>query len=106
MFKKVKPYMGKYIKYTYGALAFMFIALIASAVPFFLVYRIIKPLLEGEKLSAGYYTWHIAFIFIYLLAYAILYVLELKFSHISAYPFRKNWSVSLSGRYRIWETAG
>ena len=52
MFKKVKPYMGKYIKYTYGALAVMFIALIASAVPFFLVYRIIKPLLEGEKLSA------------------------------------------------------
>ena len=35
MFKKGKPYMGEYIKYTYGALAVMFIALIASAVPFF-----------------------------------------------------------------------
>ena len=35
MFKKVKPYMGKYTKYTYGALAIMFVALIASAVPFF-----------------------------------------------------------------------
>ena len=95
MFKKVKPYMGKYIKYTYGALAVMFIALIASAVPFFLVYRIIKPLLEGEKLSAGYYTWHIAFIFICLLAYAILYVLGLKFSHISAYNTLKNIRISL-----------
>ena len=95
MFKKVKPSMGKYIKYTYGALAVMFIALIASAVPFFLVYRIIKPLLEGEKLSAGYYTWHIAFIFICLLAYAILYVLGLKFSHISAYNTLKNIRISL-----------
>ena len=95
MFKKVKPYMGKYIKYTYGALAVMFIALIASAVPFFLVYRIIKPLLEGEKLSAGYYTWHIAFIFICLLAYAILYVLGLKFSHISAFNTLKNIRISL-----------
>ena len=95
MFKKVKPYMGEYIKYTYGALAVMFIALIASAVPFFLVYRIIKPLLEGEKLSAGYYTGHIAFIFIFLLAYAILYVLGLKFSHISAYNTLKNIRISL-----------
>ena len=95
MFKKVKPYMGEYIKYTYGALAVMFVALIASAVPFFLVYRIIKPLLEGEKLSAGYYTWHIAFIFIWLLAYAILYVLGLKFSHISAYNTLKNIRISL-----------
>ena len=95
MFKKVKPYMGEYIKYTYGALAVMFIALIASAVPFFLVYRIIKPLLEGEKLSAGYYIWHIAFIFICLLAYAILYVLGLKFSHISAYNTLKNIRISL-----------
>lgn len=95
MFKKVKPYMGKYKKYTYGALAVMFIALIASVVPFFLVYRIIKPLLEGEKLSAGYYTGHIAFIFICLLAYAILYVLGLKFSHISAYNTLKNIRISL-----------
>ena len=95
MFKKVKPYMGEYIKYTYGALTIMFVALIASAVPFFLVYRIIKPLLEGEKLSAGYYTGHIAFIFICLLAYAILYVLGLKFSHISAYNTLKNIRISL-----------
>ena len=95
MFKKVKPYMGKYIKYTYGALAVMFVALIASAVPFFLVYRIIKPLLEGEKLSASYYIGHIAFIFICLLVYAILYVLGLKFSYISAYNTLKNIRISL-----------
>ncbi|MBQ9541667.1 MptD family putative ECF transporter S component [Ruminococcus sp.] len=77
MFGKVKPYMGGYIRYTYAALAVMFAGLIASAVPFFLVYRIIKPLLGGEKLSAGYYAAHIALIFVCKLVYAILYVLGL-----------------------------
>lgn len=65
--------MGGYIRYTYAALAVMFAGLIASAVPFFLVYRIIKPL----QLSAGYYAAHIALIFVCELVYAILYVLGL-----------------------------
>jgi ATP-binding cassette subfamily B protein len=60
MFQKIKPYMGSYIKYTYAALAVMYAGLIASAVPFFIVYRIIKPLMGGETLSAGYYAVHIA----------------------------------------------
>ena len=55
--------MGGYVKYTYGALAVMLAGLIAYAVPFFMVYRIIRPLLEGEKLSAGYYAVHTAIIF-------------------------------------------
>ena len=72
MFNKIKPYMGGYIRYTYAALAVMFAGLIASAVPFFMVYRIIKPLIGGEALSAGYYAVHIAIIFACELAYAIL----------------------------------
>jgi ATP-binding cassette subfamily B protein len=95
MFSKIKPYMGRYIKYTYAALATMFIALIASAVPFFLVYRIIQPLLGGKKLSAGYYTGHIVLIFIFMLVYATLYVLGLKFSHIAAFNTLKNLRISL-----------
>lgn len=95
MFSKIKPYMGRYIKYTYAALATMFIALIASAVPFFLIYRIIQPLLDGKKLSAAYYTGHIVLIFICMLVYAILYVLGLKFSHIAAFNTLKNLRISL-----------
>ncbi|SFW27941.1 ABC transporter ATP-binding protein [Ruminococcus flavefaciens] len=95
MFSKIKPYMGRYIKYTYAALATMLIALIASAVPFFLIYRIIQPLLDGKKLSAAYYTGHIVLIFICMLAYAILYVLGLKFSHIAAFNTLKNLRISL-----------
>ena len=95
MFQKVKPYMGSCIKYTYAALGVMFLALIASAVPFFMVYRIIKPLLDGETPSVGYYAVHIAIIFVCELAYAILYVEGLRLSHISAYHTLKNIRISL-----------
>ena len=95
MFNKIKPYMGSYIQYTYAALAVMFLGLIASAVPFFMVYRIIKPLIEGETLSAGCYALHIAVIFACELAYAVLYVMGLRFSHISAYNTLKNIRISL-----------
>lgn len=87
--------MGGYIKYTYTALTVMFAGLIASAVPFFMLYRIIKPLINGEKLSAGYYAVHIAIIFVCELVYPNLYVLGLKYSHISAYNTLKNIRISL-----------
>ena len=95
MFSKVKPYMGGYVRYTYAALWTMFTALIAYAVPFFLVYRMIKPLLAGETLPAKFYIVNIAFIFVCELAYAILYILGLKFSHIAAFNTLKNLRVSL-----------
>ncbi len=95
MFDKIKPYMGSYIKYTYAALGAMFAGLIASVLPFFMLYRIIRPLIEGEKPSASYYAIHIAIIFVCELAYAILYVWGLKFSHISAYNTLKNIRISL-----------
>lgn len=72
MFNKIKPYMGDNVKYTYAALAVMLAGLITSAVPFFMVYRIIKPLIGGETLFAGYYAVHIAVIFACELEYAIL----------------------------------
>ncbi len=87
--------MGEYIKYTYMALGAMFAGLIASAIPFFVVYRIIRPLLEGESLPAGYYVIHVAVILICEIFYAILYVRGLTFSHISAYNTLKNIRISL-----------
>ncbi|MCR5478892.1 MAG: ABC transporter ATP-binding protein/permease [Ruminococcus sp.] len=95
MFKKVKPYMGNNTKYTYGAMAVMLIGLIASSVPYFMIYRIIEPLLRGRSLSAGYYIVHIAIIAACELVYTILYVLGLRLSHISAYKTLKNIRLSL-----------
>lgn len=95
MFSKIKPYMGNYVRYTYAALATMIIALIAYTVQFFMVYRIIRPLIVGETLSASYLAIHIAIIFLFELVYAYLYVLGLKFSHISAFNTLKNLRISL-----------
>ncbi len=87
--------MGGYIKYTYMALAAMLVGLIASMIPYFVVYRIITPLLSGESISGSVFGISIAIIAICELVYAIFYVLGLKFSHISAYNTLKNIRISL-----------
>lgn len=85
MYKKVKPYMGRYTKYTYGSFAVMFVSLIASAVPYYVLYTMIKPLLDGKSLSAGEFAAKIAIIFACELVYTYLYVFGLMLSHISAF---------------------
>ncbi|MCR5585152.1 MAG: ABC transporter ATP-binding protein/permease [Lachnospiraceae bacterium] len=95
MFKKIKPYMGENMRYTYMALVVMLIGLIASIVPFFIVYRLIEPLLAGERPDAQYVIVHIAVIAGCEILYAFLYVLGLKFSHKCAYKTLKNIRISL-----------
>ena len=95
MFKKVRPYMGGYIKYTRAAVTVMLIGIIASVVPYFFVYRIIEPLLSGKHLSLNYYALHIGGVALCEIVYSLLYVLGLKFSHISAYNTLKNIRISL-----------
>lgn len=90
--------MGNYIRYTYAALAVMLIALIAYAVPFFLVYRIIDPLIDGQKLSAGYLAIHIAVIFVCELAYATLipvFLLANEGRYVSALRFLMCYGAAL-----------
>ena len=95
MFKKVKPYMGSYTKYTYLAAAFMLTAIIASMVPYYLVYRIIKPLTEGESVGGSFLAASLGISAVCLVLHAVLYVLGLKFSHIAAYNTLKNLRCSL-----------
>ncbi len=95
MFKKIKPYMGENVRYTYIALTVMLIGLIASIVPFFLVYRLIEPLLAGERPDIQYVIVHIAIIAGCEILYAFLYVLGLKYSHKCAYKTLKNIRISL-----------
>ncbi len=98
MFKKIKPYMGENIRYTYMATVAMILGLFASTAPFFMVYRLIQPLLNGEKPDAKYIIVHIAIIAVCEAAYAFLYVLGLNFSHKCAYKTLKNIRVSLQGK--------
>ena len=95
MFKEVKPYMGGYTGFTYLAAAFMIIAIIASMVPYYLVYRIIKPLTEGGSVGVSKLAASLGISAGCLVLHAVLYVLGLKFSHIAAYNTLKNLRCSL-----------
>lgn len=98
MFQKVLQYTGAYRKYTYGAVAVMFLGLIMSVIPFFLIYQIIRSLLMGEPLSPVTVVILVAAIGICLALHAVFYVWGLELSHKSAYHTLKNLRISLQGR--------
>lgn len=98
MFQKVRPYMGDYIGYTRRAAVSVTAAVILSVIPYFLLYQIIAPLIEGEQLSAGYVILRVLLTTICLSGNAILYVHGLELSHISAYNTLKNLRIALQGK--------
>jgi ATP-binding cassette subfamily B protein len=98
LFKKVLEYAGEYRKTTYAAIAVMFTGLVASVVPFFLAYRIIRPFLMGEALSSGAAAAITAAIAVCGVLYAVLYLKGLDLSHKSAFNTLKNLRIALQGR--------
>ena len=98
MLKRILSYAGTYRKYTYGAIAVMFLGLIMSVIPFFLAYRIIQPLLVGEALTAGVVAALVAAIAVCLVLHAVFYVKGLELSHECAYHTLKNLRISLQGK--------
>lgn len=95
MFKKIKPYMGSYARYTYLAAAVMLAAITAGMVPYYLVYKIIAPLTEGRTLGAHSLIIYVAISAVCLVIHGVLYVFGLKLSHIAAYNTLKNLRFSL-----------
>ncbi|MDR1047550.1 MAG: ABC transporter ATP-binding protein/permease, partial [Treponema sp.] len=95
MFKKVLEYAGVYRKTTYAAIAAMFMGLVASVVPFFLVYLIIRPLLMRETLASGTAMAMVAAIAVCGVLYALFYLKGLDLSHKSAFNTLKNLRITL-----------
>ena len=85
MFKKALEYAGVCRKTTYAAIAVMFAGLVASVVPFFLAYRIIRPLLMRETLAFGTAVVITASIAVCGALYTLLYLKGLDLSHKSAF---------------------
>lgn len=82
MFKKVKPYMGEYMRYTKKAVVCITLALVLSVSQYFLLYQIIEPLIMGENLLSGTVFIYIALIAVCMVGYALLYVQGLSYSHM------------------------
>jgi ATP-binding cassette subfamily B protein len=98
LFKKVLEYAGVYRKTTYAAIVAMFAGLVASVVPFFLAYRIIRPLLMRETLAFGTAAVIMAAIAVCGVLYALLYLKGLDLSHKSAFNTLKNLRITLQGK--------
>ena len=98
MYKKIKPYMGGYLRYTRRSAVSITAAVILSVVPYFLLYQLIAPLLNGESLTSGYVALRVAITAVCLVGNAVLYVHGLDLSHYSAYNTLRNLRTALQGR--------
>jgi ATP-binding cassette subfamily B protein len=95
LFKKVLEYAGVYRKTTYAAIASMCMGLVASVVPFFLVFQILRPFLMREPVAPGTAAAIIAAIAACGVLYALLYLKGLDLSHQSAYNTLKSLRIIL-----------
>ena len=98
MYKKIKPYMGEYLRFTRRSIVAITIAVILSVVPYFLLFQLISPLLAGERLTLGYVSLRVGIVALCLVGNAVLYVHGLDLSHFSAYNTLKNLRTALQGR--------
>ncbi len=98
MFKKVAPYIGKYKKYTVWAAVLMSLGIVANVIPYFFLYQIISPLTRSEHIDLMFVMLRVIAVAVCEIAFAVLYVKGLEFSHISAYNTLKNLRVSLQGK--------
>ena len=98
MYKKIKPYMGGYLCYTRRSAVSITAAVILSVVPYFLLYQLIAPLLNGESLTSGYVALRVVITAVCLVGNAVLYVHGLDLSHYSAYNTLRNLRTALQGR--------
>ena len=98
MYKKIKPYMGGYLRYTRRSAVSITAAVILSVVPYFLLYQLIAPLLNGESLTSGYVALRVVITAVCLVGNAVLYVHGLDLSHYSAYNTLRNLRTALQGR--------
>ncbi len=101
MFKKVIPYIGEYMRYTKLAVVCICTAIVLSVIPYFFLYQIIAPLIDGTELSVGYVMIRIVLTAVCLAGNALLYVQGLKYSHICAYNTLKNIRISLQGKLEV-----
>lgn len=98
MFKKVKPYMGVYVKDTKKAIACVCIAIILNVLPYFLLSRMIGSLIQGEALSQSSVVRIFVLSALCMAGHALFYVMGLRYSHISAYNTLKNMRMTLQKR--------
>ena len=98
MISSVAPYIGKYKKYTVIASILTTLGIVASVVPYFILYQLIVPLTQHHLPDFKFITMRVVLIFVCEAVYAVAYSRGLAFSHISAYNTLKNIRISLKSK--------
>lgn len=98
MFKRVSPYMGEYKKYTLWAVILAVLGILASVIPYYILYQILGPLTRGESISTSFIFARVLAIAACEILYATLYTRALCHSHYSAYNTLKNLRIALQGK--------
>lgn len=101
MFKKIQPYMGKYIRVTRMAIVCICLAIICSVLPYFFLARLISALIDGRDLPSSAVVLIFALSALSMIGHALLYMQGLRFSHISAYHTLKNIRISLQRKLEV-----
>ena len=101
MFQKVLEYTGEYRTTTYLSIVFLIFGVVLNIIPFWLVYQLISPLLQGETPGAEGVALKVFFIALCTVGHAIFYVHGLALSHKSAYHTLQNLRVSLQKKMEL-----
>ena len=98
MVRGILKYSGRTKVLTFLATFLVLIAVASGIMPFVSVYKIITPLIQGEKITKGFAFHQLGDIVFFLFLNFILYILALSLSHIAAYNTLFNLRKSLQER--------
>jgi ATP-binding cassette subfamily B protein len=76
----------------------MVLGILASVVPYFILYQFLVPISRNEQLDSGFLLIGILGVAVCEILYACLYIKGLCYSHLSAFNVLKNLRIALQGK--------
>ena len=98
MFQKVLRYTGRHRKTTYASILVLVAGVAMSVLPYFFLYRLLRPLLTGGSLTLEETLFNAGAMALCMVLYSLLYVEGLALSHRSAYHTLENLRLHLQSK--------
>ena len=98
MFQKVLRYTGRHRKTTYASILVLVVGVAMSVLPYFFLYRLLRPLLTGGSLTLEETLFNTGAMALCMVLYGLLYVEGLALSHRSAYHTLENLRLHLQSK--------
>jgi len=98
VFQKVLRYTGRHRKTTYASILVLVAGVAMSVLPYFFLYRLLRPLLTGGSLTLEETLFNAGAMALCMVLYGLLYVEGLALSHRSAYHTLENLRLHLQSK--------